>query len=831
MTNGDEQLEAQLRARPLPGLSDEARRRLLAELASVTVDNSDRLVTDLSDTHALTNWKRIMRHPVTRVAAAVILVLAIAGVALLFHGGGTTPAFADFVQPILKAKTVKYKVTTKWTSLSAGMTGLTAEMQKELLEKGTTDEVMMLGASRVRTVSQGLIKTVYIWDGSQRKSLLLQPEAKLATVTNYADMPADKARSDRDPMAGIRSLLLDARDTPGIKRESLGEKVIDGCRAIGFRIRKDAAVLDLWGDPKTGAPIRIETSSTLIPNIMATMSDFVFNAEMDESLFSVEPPAGYEVTVIQGHNSDASPEEKDLIAMFRCYGQWSGGRFPDLLEMTWINEKTSLAEWMAANINQPPMAQRQQESADRQAKLQRGMTFVVSLPKEADVHYAGKGVSLGATHTPVFWYRPKDAKKYRVIYADLTVHESDTPPSMPDVPAAQMERDLIDMFRQYSALNGGSFPDALDTVSFLSIVQTRKGYFALEKPPRKPSAKEEQEIAEALTTFLRALTFIELLPKDADAHYAGKGVSLGAADTPIYWYRPKDAKVYRVIYANLSVHEANAPPPAPVRLPEQDLVNALRYYSELSGGPFPSSLEPGSILQMASLMAFAKFHGGEGQQPSQKQIQEMTRTVKKLQPGLEFAGSLPPKADAHYAGRAVSLGAADTPIFWYRPEDAKKYRVIYADLSVREADAAPAVPVARPEQDLIDALRYHSQLSGGTFPHSLDMEGLLQPLEKKFGLEKGQQPDAKQWQEALEATLRVQPGVAFIASLPPEADAHYAGKAVSLGAAGTPIFWYRPKDAKKCQVIYADLSVRTADTAPSVPNAQAVPGPLFRPKK
>ena len=53
-----------------------------------------------------------MRSPVSRVAAAAIFVLAVAGVALWFHGGGTTPAFADFIEPILEAKTVKYKMTT-----------------------------------------------------------------------------------------------------------------------------------------------------------------------------------------------------------------------------------------------------------------------------------------------------------------------------------------------------------------------------------------------------------------------------------------------------------------------------------------------------------------------------------------------------------------------------------------------------------------------------------------------------------------------------------------------------------------------------------------------
>ena len=99
-------------------------------------------------TRSLTTWRWIMRSPVSRVAAAAIFILAVTGVALWFHGGGTTPAFADFLEPILNAKTVKYKMTTEMTSLSAEMKSqLSAEMQKELM-KGTTDEVMMLDADR-----------------------------------------------------------------------------------------------------------------------------------------------------------------------------------------------------------------------------------------------------------------------------------------------------------------------------------------------------------------------------------------------------------------------------------------------------------------------------------------------------------------------------------------------------------------------------------------------------------------------------------------------------------------------------------------------------------
>ena len=76
--------------------------------------------------------------------------------------------------------------------------------------------------------------------------------------------------------------------------------------------------------------------------------------------------------------------------------------------------------------------------------------------------------------------------------------------------------------------------------------------------------------------------------------------------------------------------------------------------------------------------------------------QKFMEDQQRVQRGVTFANQLPPAADAHYVGRGVSLGAADTPVFWYRPKDSEKYRVIYADLSVREADTPPSVPNAQP---------------------------------------------------------------------------------------------------------------------------------------
>ena len=60
--------------------------------------------------------------------------------------------------------------------------------------------------------------------------------------------------------------------------------------------------------------------------------------------------------------------------------------------------------------------------------------------------------------------------------------------------------------------------------------------------------------------------------------------------------------------------------------------------------------------------------------------------------GFQFAmEELPESSDPHYAGKGVKQGAANTPIFWYKPEGQQQYRIIDANLSVRTSDTPPQV--------------------------------------------------------------------------------------------------------------------------------------------
>ncbi len=214
-----------------------------------------------------------MRSPVSRVAAAIVLVVAVVGVALWFHGAGVSYALADFIQPIIDAKSATCKTTVEIQGMPPG-----------------TGEMMVFGPGRFRQTTSP--NGVMIWDLDKGKELCLDTAKKQAVLFDIANMPKAK-KGEQDLFTCLQSQLRESKVKPGVKREPLGEKRIDGHQSIGYRFINRLQTIDLWGDPKTGLPIRVEWKMAAMPNTNMILSDFAFNVKLDESLFSVVPPPGY----------------------------------------------------------------------------------------------------------------------------------------------------------------------------------------------------------------------------------------------------------------------------------------------------------------------------------------------------------------------------------------------------------------------------------------------------------------------------------------------------------------------------------------------------------
>ena len=141
---------------------------------------------------------------------------------------------------------------------------------------------------------------------------------------------------------------------------------------------------------------------------------------------------------------------------------------------------------------------------------------------------------------------------------------------------------------------------------------------------------------------------------------------------------------------------------------EEDLLRTLRTVAEHRKGVFPAKLGMNkevmeslqSVLkpEMDKLEAKYNIKPKPGEKPPAAMMAEAMKTLmplyQKQMQGIMFYMTLKPENDPHYVGGGVKLGTPDRAILWYKPTGADKYRVIYADLSVKEvpADEAPKVP-------------------------------------------------------------------------------------------------------------------------------------------
>jgi len=329
----------------------------------------------------------------TKLAVAAAIVIAFVGVGswLKLSNGKSGIAFAQVMERISSARTATFTMTTELPS-----------------HPSVTYKVLHMAPARSRMENPD--GTVMICDGASRKILALIPALKKAVRTDAVG--AAQVKPEEDPF----DRLLQLR---GADSQDLGQQEIDGRLATGFRPKADVGEWVVWVDPATEIPIRIEATYGTTPGMRLVMRDFAFNVDLDESLFSLEPPAGYTLDV-QQVDVTKTPEER-LVESLRICADSLGGEFPPRFDMSYQKE-----------IAQKIMKQRKAASPD-ETMMQTmrwwgehffpGFFFVQIMPAESDWHYAGAGVKLGQAEVPVCWWKPAGSQTYRVVFGDLSVRD------------------------------------------------------------------------------------------------------------------------------------------------------------------------------------------------------------------------------------------------------------------------------------------------------------------------------------------------------------------------------------------------------------------------
>jgi len=338
-----------------------------------------------------------MKSPITKIAAAVVVI---SGVLIAMHFvdlSTTTVTFADVIKPILNAQT--------------------AELDIIVGEEGEGPVIHdQIKGSRIRRKMVD-IENISIIDLEASRVLSLIPSNKIAVYIDLKNLPQYPNYLER-----LRNLVSQLEQDPNFEVEQLGQREVDGQQAIGFLAKSSRTEVEIWADSRTALPIRIGQRQ---PNLKIIFKNIEFDVQIDEALFSTEIPEGY--TQLQNQIDLTGSTEEDFIEGLRMLAQ-ADGVFPEDVSVEYYLKNTfTIGQKIEA------LAKDDAQAIELGMKLGRHMAFLRFFKGEGKWHYAGNGVELGDAQTPIFWYRPEDSETWRVIYGDLHVEdaaEEDLPKSV-----------------------------------------------------------------------------------------------------------------------------------------------------------------------------------------------------------------------------------------------------------------------------------------------------------------------------------------------------------------------------------------------------------------
>lgn len=385
-------------------------------------------------------WRALTKSRTAKVAAAAVLVLVGLGVVhLASPGTNHGAAFAsEAVKQIEEAKAITWKITlyTRVTSKDRQRTWIETETRQEAYKSPG------LYRETYGEADGGQVRSVTIADTLNRVELILVPREKRAILRGVAAGSSCDAASPSGPFVWVGEKLRKTNDLQWVEtRETPRGKVNVFRTAFWDKANNEAWSYDFWIDANSkrlvavcvpGADIYDPEKDPVWTNpretewysgtgVCSVQHDINFDAELDDSLFRLEPPEGYTVQEI------ARPQvtEKEMVDYLRVLAEYHNGTFPDQVlgfnlpadeinriwhkpkeERTAAEQKLldTMEHYKMAGLNEMPISHFLQEHA---------------VPDS--FRYLGKGVKLGDKGRIVCWYKLKDASGYRAVYGDLSV--------------------------------------------------------------------------------------------------------------------------------------------------------------------------------------------------------------------------------------------------------------------------------------------------------------------------------------------------------------------------------------------------------------------------
>ncbi len=129
----------------------------------------------------------------------------------------------------------------------------------------------------------------------------------------------------------------------------------------------------------------------------------------------------------------------------------------------------------------------------------------------------------------------------------------------------------------------------------------------------------------------------------------------------------------------LETQQVDASPPT-----EKDLIEALSPWVKFHLKTFPAALSMQEIKPLFSGIMEAQDKAKTRDPEGPAFAKNFNKTFLKMMRGSLFVATMKPENDWHYVGKNVIPGRSDQVLCWWKPAGATTYRVLYADLTLKD---------------------------------------------------------------------------------------------------------------------------------------------------
>ncbi|UCF16586.1 MAG: hypothetical protein JSW59_03820 [Phycisphaerales bacterium] len=279
-----------------------------------------------------------MKSSITRFAVAAAIIVAVLVGINQFSGNIdlASAAFADVLENVRNSKTLTFLIRAK-------------ELEPPIMKVMVVDAHLLRFEFLSEQMPDVPILNGKIWivDTNKSKALILNTVKKTGKI-----YPADKEMLD------VYNTFRNFRERVEFSVDEIGSRQIGDRQAIGFKLNKanEHRQIIVWADAETKLPILMEETYENAKGqaMRHIITDIVFDAELDGSLFSLKPPQGYKL-----EKFDYDPAVKRLMSAAKMdrilkacreYVNEHGGQWPDSLHEL---ESYGLDEEIFTNPRQP----------------------------------------------------------------------------------------------------------------------------------------------------------------------------------------------------------------------------------------------------------------------------------------------------------------------------------------------------------------------------------------------------------------------------------------------------------------------------------------------